>query len=348
MAGLRIEGLCKAFAGRPVLRDVSLTVAPGRLVAILGASGSGKTTLLRLICGFERADAGCIRIGETLVADRGVHLRPERRGIGYVAQEGALFPHLTVAGNVLFGLPRHQRGSLPRAEALLEMVGLPAAYATRLPHVLSGGEQQRVALARALAPSPRLVLLDEPFSALDAALRADTRDAVVSALAAAGTTALLVTHDQSEALSTGHQVAVLRDGVIVQFATPQALYRHPADPALARFVGDAVLLDGHARDGLVDTRLGQLILAPGIGDGTVDVLVRPEQIRVSPTPHQNGVPARVRDVAYHGHDARLMLELEGAPQPPVTARVFGHLIPAPDSQVWLSVAGEVIAYRRTS
>ncbi len=342
--GLRIEALGKSFAGRAVLRDVSLTVAAGRLVAILGASGSGKTTLLRLICGFERADAGCIRIGETLVADRGLHLRPEQRGIGYVAQEGALFPHLSVADNVLFGLPRRQRGSKARAGTLLEQVGLPAAYASRLPHALSGGEQQRVALARALAPAPRLVLLDEPFSALDAALRAETRDAVVSALAASGTTALLVTHDQSEALSTGHQVAVLRDGAIVQIATPQALYRHPVDAALARFVGDAVLLEGDARDSLVDTTLGQLILAPGIGDGAVDVLVRPEQIRVSPVQHHNSVPARVRDVAFHGHDARLVLELPGPPPLPITARVFGHQIPAPGSAVWVSVAGEVIAY----
>ena len=344
-AGLRIEALSKAFAGRAVLREVSLTVAPGRLVAILGASGSGKTTLLRLICGFERADAGCIRIGETLVADAGLHLRPEQRGIGYVAQEGALFPHLSVADNVLFGLPRRERGSARRAGALLEQVGLPAAYAARQPQALSGGEQQRVALARALAPSPRLVLLDEPFSALDAALRAETRDAVVAALAAAGATALLVTHDQSEALSTGHQVAVLRAGAIVQLATPQMLYRHPADAALARFVGDAVLLAGAARDGLVDTRLGQLILAPGIGDGAVEVLVRPEQVRVSAAPHHNSVAATVRDVAFHGHDARLVLDLDGAAAAPITARVFGHQIPAAGSKVWVSVVGEVIAYR---
>ncbi len=345
MSFLRIEGLVKEYGPRTVLRGVSLSVASGRVVAILGASGSGKTTLLRLICGFERADAGCIRIGETVVADRDVHLRPERRGIGYVAQEGALFPHLSVTENVLFGLPRRQRGSLRRAGELLERVGLPADYARRLPQALSGGEQQRVALARALAPSPRLVLLDEPFSALDAALRAETRDAVVQALAASGTTALLVTHDQAEALSTGHQVAVLRDGAIVQLATPQVLYRHPADAALARFVGDAVLLAGQARDGMVECRLGRLVLAPGIADGAVDVLVRPEQIRVSASEHQTGVRARVRDVAFHGHDARLMLELDGAASPPIMARVFGHMVPVPGSEVWLSVSGEVIAYK---
>ena len=344
MSFLRIDGLVKEYGGSAVLNGVSLSVAAGRVVAILGASGSGKTTLLRLICGFERADAGCIRIGDTVVADDSLHLRPERRGIGYVAQEGALFPHLSVADNVLFGLPRRQRGSLRRASLLLEQVGLPGDYARRPPQALSGGEQQRVALARALAPSPRLVLLDEPFSALDAALRAETRDAVVQALAATGTTALLVTHDQAEALSTGHQVAVLRDGAIVQMATPQVLYRHPADAALARFVGDAVLLAGVARDGVAQCRLGRLVLAPGVADGAVDVLVRPEQIRVSVTEHQGGVPARVRDVDYHGHDARLLLELEGPEPMPVTARVFGYLLPSPGSPVWLSVAGEAIAY----
>jgi iron(III) transport system ATP-binding protein len=343
-AALQVEALSKAFAGRPVLRHVSLAVPPGGLVAILGASGSGKTTLLRLICGFEQPDSGCIRIGETVVADRGLNVRPERRGIGYVAQEGALFPHLTVAQNVLFGLPRRERGDVRRAGAMLEQVGLPSAYAARQPQALSGGEQQRVALARALAPGPLLVLLDEPFSALDAALRADTRDAVVAALAAAGTPALLVTHDQAEALSTGHQVAVLRDGAIVQMDTPEAVYRRPADAALAQFVGDAVLLRGEARRGMVETCLGRLALAPEVTDGSVQVLVRPEQIRVSATDHQDGAPARVRDVAFHGHDARLLLELEAAGGPPITARVFGHLIPAPGSAVWLSVTGEVVAY----
>ncbi len=207
MAEIRIEGLSKAFGERSVLRGVDLDVSSGRLVAILGASGSGKTTLLRLLCGFERADDGRIALNRQLVCAPGLHVPPERRRIGYVAQEGALFPHLSVAQNILFGLPRPARRSRDggRAEALLELVGLPASYGNRPPHELSGGEQQRVALARALAPDPQLVLLDEPFSSLDAALRIGTRQAVAAALEAAGTTALLVTHDQSEALSMGHR-----------------------------------------------------------------------------------------------------------------------------------------------
>ena len=180
-AGLEIGALSKGFGSVPVLRSMDLSVEAGRLVAVLGASGSGKTTLLRLLCGFERADAGSIRLGGQTVARPGLHLAPERRRIGYVAQEGALFPHLRVADNVAFGLDRRQRRARHRVGELLRMVGLSAAYADRLPHELSGGEQQRVALARALAPEPALVLLDEPFSALDAALRADTRQAVGSA-----------------------------------------------------------------------------------------------------------------------------------------------------------------------
>jgi iron(III) transport system ATP-binding protein len=229
MAALSITGLTKGFGDHTVLRELDLNVASGQLVAVLGASGSGKTTLLRLLCGFERADGGTIVLDGRTVAAPGLHVPPERRRIGYVAQEGALFPHLSIADNVLFGLPRRERRDTARAVALLAAVGLPASYAGRGPHQISGGEQQRVALARALAPSPSLVLLDEPFSALDAALRAETRQATAAALSAVGATALLVTHDQAEALSMGDQVAVLRGGRLVQVASPRVLYGHPAD-----------------------------------------------------------------------------------------------------------------------
>ncbi len=239
MAELDVRGLSKSFAGQPVLQDVTLAVPAGRLVAILGPSGSGKTTLLRLICGFERADSGSVTIGGRQVCGPGRHVPPERRHIGYVAQEGALFPHLSVAENITFGLPRRERRQGHRVAELLDLVGLPPAYASRSPETLSGGEQQRVAVARALAPEPSLVLLDEPFSALDAALRVDTRHAVAAAFAATGATALLVTHDQMEALSMGHEVAVLRQGALVQVATPDRLYRYPMDAELAQFVGEA-------------------------------------------------------------------------------------------------------------
>jgi iron(III) transport system ATP-binding protein len=328
-----------------VLSGVDLTVASGALVTILGASGSGKTTLLRLICGFERADAGTIEVDERTVSGPGLHVPPEQRQIGYVAQEGALFPHLTVADNIGFGLPRRLRRTRQRVTELLELVGLPASFAGRPPQALSGGEQQRVAVARALAPCPQLVLLDEPFSALDAALRLETREAVAGALAAAGTTALLVTHDQAEALSMGHEVAVLRQGRLVQVADPVTLYRRPEDAELANFVGEAVLLPGIVADGRAICALGQLPVAAGACDGAVDVLVRPEQIRLLPGVDTPGVRARVCRITFYGHDASVDLLLTD-PQPAarVVARVAGHASPVPGAEVTLSVEGEVIAF----
>jgi len=345
MAELRIAGLTKSFGAAPILRGVDLVAPSGALLAVLGASGSGKTTLLRLLSGFERADSGAIEIDGQLVAGPRVHIAPEKRRVGYVAQEGSLFPHLSVAANVVFGLARAQRRDRFKAEALLESVGLPAAYANRAPHQLSGGEQQRVALARALAPTPRLVLLDEPFSALDASLRIETRQAVASALAAAGTTALLVTHDQSEALSMGQQVAVLRDGVLAQIAAPQTLYRQPVDADLAQFVGEAVLLPGVAAGGVATCALGRLSLALPTPDGAVELMVRPEQIRLESQTNFGAAQAQVLAVTYFGHDASVLVSLEsGATQ--VTARVSGHTAPQPGAEVWLSVEGVVMAYPR--
>ena len=346
MAALEIAGLAKAFDRRAVLHGVDLSVGTGALVAILGASGSGKTTLLRLVAGFERADAGTIRIDSEIASGLGVHLPPERRRIGYVAQEGALFPHLSVADNVLFGLPRRERRDRRRAAALLALTGFPASYAARGPHELSGGEQSRVALARALAPNPRLVLLDEPFAALDASLRAETRQAVAAALAAAGTTALLVTHDQAEALSMGHEVAVLREGRLVQVARPETLYRRPADTALARFVGDAVILSGHAAAGAVRCSLGRLTLAPGMPEGPVEVLVRPEQIRLVPLGELADARARVSGVTFYGHDASVFLVLCEAAESPeeLSARVAGHMCPRVGEEVGLRIEGPVTVF----
>ncbi len=351
MTELLISGLSKSFGANTVLRDVDLDVASGSLVAILGPSGSGKTTLLRLVCGFERADSGTIRIGDQVVSDRTIHVAPEHRHIGYVAQDGGLFPHLSVADNIVFGLAREQRRTHHRVAELLQLVGLPASYAHRAPQALSGGEQQRISVARALAPSPALVLLDEPFSSLDAGLRAETRQAVASALAAVGATGLLVTHDQPEALSMGHRVAVLREGRLVQIASPETLYRLPADAALAQFVGEAVLLPGTAHAGFARCSLGELPLAAPVADGPVDVLLRPEQIRLSALPAaSSGIRAQVRDVSYYGHDASVNLLLsEGNVVTPITARVPGYDSPHPGDAVLLSVEGAVFAYpRRTT
>jgi len=348
MTELAIANLSKSFGSNTVLRGVDLAVESGSLVAILGPSGSGKTTLLRLICGFERADGGTIRIGDAIVSDRAHHVAPEHRHIGYVAQEGGLFPHLSVADNIVFGLPREQRKARYRVGELLELVGLPASYADRPPQALSGGEQQRVSVARALAPSPGLVLLNEHFSSLDAGLRAETRQAVANALAAVGATALLVTHDQPEALSMGHRVAVLWGGRLIQIASPETLYRLPADPALAQFVGEAVLLPGTARGGIASCSLGELTLAAPVADGPVDVLLRPEQIRLSPAPQAGGgIRAQVREVNYYGHDASVNLTLsEGNVVTPIIARVPGYDSPHPGDAVMLSVEGAVFAYPR--
>ena len=348
MAELSIEGVSKTFGRKAVLRKVDLTIGSGRFAAILGASGSGKTTLLRLIAGFERAESGTIRVADRLVEGSGLHVPPERRAIGYVAQEGALFPHLSVADNITFGLPRRDRAGRRRVAELLEMVGLPEHFAGRPPHQLSGGEQQRVALARALAPNPRLVLLDEPFSALDTALRADTRAAVARALASAGATAVLVTHDQPEALSMGDPVAVLRDGALIQVASPRTLYGQPADAELARFVGEAVLLPGVAEQGRVTCRMGRLPLAPGAPEGEVDVLIRPEQIRLTSDLDEPAVAATVRSVTFFGHDASVALVLADPPRLDVTARMAGFRAPLPAERVRAVVEGAVVTYARRS
>jgi iron(III) transport system ATP-binding protein len=346
-AALSIRGLAKAFGDQPVLSELELDVPAGSLTAVLGSSGCGKTTLLRLIAGFERADAGSITLGEQLVASDRVHLAPERRGLGFVAQEGALFPHLDVAANVTFGLPRARRRG-GRVGELLELVGL-AGLGARMAHELSGGQQQRVALARALAPTPRVVLLDEPFSALDPTLRASLRADVRAALRQTGTTALLVTHDQLEALSVADQVGVLRDGRIVQTADPRTLYSQPVDPDVAQFVGEAVLLPAQLSDGHAHCVLGRLPVRGGTPDGgAATAMIRPEQLTLGDDP--DSVSGRVLGITYYGHDAaiRLSIPTGNGVDCEVTARTAGHRLPDVGQTVALAVHGEVIAYPRSS
>ena len=273
-----------------------------------------------------------------------MHVAPERRHVGYVAQDGALFPHLSVADNIAFGLPRRARRRRDRVAELLELVGLPVAYADRPPQELSGGEQQRVSLARALAPQPRLVLLDEPFSSLDAGLRVETRHAVAAALRRTGATTVLVTHDQAEALSMGDAVAVLRDGTLVQVAEPETLYRRPADIALARFLGAAVVLPGEATDGVVRCALGTFSLVAPCAAGSVAVLIRPEQIRLSAP--DAGHPATVEAVTYYGHDCSVALSAAGLPER-LTALVPGYASPVAGATVGIRVEGPVAAYPAT-
>ncbi|MGH7096470.1 MAG: ABC transporter ATP-binding protein [Stellaceae bacterium] len=345
MSELWIKGLVKRFGERPVLDGLDLAVPTGELLAILGASGCGKTTLLRLIAGFEQADAGTIAIGGVAVVAEGLHRPPECRCIGYLAQEGALFPHLTVAGNIGFGLKRRP-GRERRVSELLDAVGLAQDYARRFPHQLSGGEQQRVALARALAPAPRLVLLDEPFAALDAALRQDIREMVVGALKRAGATAVLVTHDQPEALSMGDRVAVLRDGGIAQIADPVSLYRGPADSALARFLGEAVLIAGRVAGGVARCWLGAFPIAAGYagGDGPVEIMIRPEQVMLMAPGTIGSVRARVGDIAFYGHDAKLRLVVCRMPDASIVARLPSLAVPNLNEEVGITIEGEVVAY----
>jgi len=338
---LSVRGVHKSFGRTQVLDGVELHVEDGSLTALLGESGCGKTTLLRLIAGFDDPDAGTIAFGEELVFGNGRSVRARSRRVGYVPQEGALFPHLDVAHNIAFGLPWHERRAGRRVTELLEIVGLTAGQASRLPHQLSGGQQQRVALARALAPRPGLVLLDEPFSSLDASLRAETRRAVSVALRAAGATAVLVTHDQTEALSMADQVAVMHQGHVIQLDTPARVYEAPTDTVTATFVGDAVLLPATVHNGDAQCALGTVTLQSPAPEGPVTVLLRPEQIALTDDP--SAPAARVTHLNYYGHDATIGLRLLPA-GPTVLARTISRALPAPDSTVRLAVTGPVHHY----
>ena len=345
MSSLTVKDLTKAFGTTPVLTGVDLHVPTGSFTALLGPSGCGKTTLLRLIAGFDDPDSGTVALGDRVVTGAGRSVAARRRGIGFVPQEGGLFPHLTVAGNISFGLPRRQRRDGGRVRELLVLVGLDADLADRSPHQLSGGQQQRVALARALAPEPSLVLLDEPFSSLDAALREETRMAVSRALVASGATAVLVTHDQAEALSMADQVAVLRGGRLVQLTDPRTLYRKPGDLDVATFVGEAVVLDADIRGGLAHCALGALRYEHASGDAVPDgrarVLLRPEQLRLS-APDPSSPVARVRSVDFYGHDSRVWLELADGAM--VSARLDGGELPTAGDDVSISVRGTALAF----
>jgi iron(III) transport system ATP-binding protein len=308
MSALRISGVSKSYGPVSVLRELDLEIESGTFAAILGVSGCGKSTLLRLLAGFDYIDAGAIEIGGAIVDDGSRHVAANHRRVGYVPQEGALFPHLDVRANIAFGLPRSERGG-PRVDELVELVGL-GGLERRRPSELSGGQQQRVALARTLATKPDVVLLDEPFAALDPELRASMRTEVRDTLKNLGTTALLVTHDQEEALSCADSVAILRDGRISQVGSPRELYLAPHDIDVACFLGEANILPARIDGSRADTRLGSLLVrARPPGDKPRDgvVVVRPEELRLAAA-NGNGPPnALVTAVEYYGHDARVEL-----------------------------------------
>ncbi|MCD9624038.1 ABC transporter ATP-binding protein [Rhabdothermincola salaria] len=347
MSHLVVKGLSVTFAGRPpvaALRSVDLEVADGSIVAVLGPSGCGKTTLLRVIAGLQRPGAGRVELdGVELDAD-GTHLPPEKRGIGLVPQEGALFPHLDVAGNVAFGLRQLDKATrTARIEELLAMVGLEGLGGRR-PHEISGGQQQRVALARALAPRPSMVLLDEPFSALDAGLRAEVRAEVTRLLREAGTTAVMVTHDQAEALEMADAVAVMRAGRIIQVGPPAELYREPHDTWVGAFLGDAIAIPGIVDGPTVTGALGPLRLRRPAPAGSTTIFLRPEQLRLlgpeDVAPGGAGVLAEVRAVRFRGHEAAVDLVVDGVE---LMARWPSAGLPPVGATVRVGVVGDVLA-----
>jgi iron(III) transport system ATP-binding protein len=299
---IAVGNIAVHFSDVPAIDDFTLDVEEGTLVALVGPSGCGKTTALRAIAGFEKPATGTIRIRGRVVSDEDTMVAPEHRNVGMVFQEYALFPHISVAENVGYGVSGSDR--VRRVREVLELVGLED-HGDRFPHELSGGEQQRVALARALAPEPDVVLLDEPFSNLDAPQRERMRRELRKILKSARVTAILVTHDQAEALAIADVIAVMNDGHIRQVGTPDEVYAAPVSPWVAKFLGDAAILDGTASNGTVDTVLGPVptVLPDG---AAATVMIRPEWIM--PTTSHNG-SSLVVDREFYGHDQRVEIEL---------------------------------------
>lgn len=341
MSEIVIDKVSKSFGPTDVLREVGLEVERGSITAVVGSSGCGKTTLLRIIAGFERPDAGSVSIGGTVVADGDGRMVPaHRRRVGYVAQDGALFPHLTVGANIAYGLPgsrwRSRKASERRVAELLEMVSLDASYGRRRPHELSGGQQQRVALARALARDPEVMLLDEPFSALDAGLRVTTRKSVAQTLSAAGVTTLLVTHDQEEALTFAGQVAVMRAGQFTQVGTPEQLYHSPVDDFTARFLGECVLLPADVADGVASCALGRIPVRNSDFRGPGRLMLRPEQI-VATAVTEGGTGAVTR-TEFLGAPALLDITLDSGTE--ILVRQASTHTPAVGTRVTVEVVSE--------
>ncbi len=333
---VEIAGVGKSFDDTVVLTEIDLHVTPGQSVALLGPSGCGKTTLLRVVAGLERPDAGAITIGDTRMAGPGTWVPPEKRNVGMVFQDWALFPHLSVGRNVGYGLPRAERDG-PRVTEALAMVGM-TGLEDRMPDTLSGGQQQRVALARAIAPRPSVLLLDEPFSNLDTALRVDVRSEVHRLLVELGITSIFVTHDQEEAFVLGDRVAIMNDGILEQVGTPYEIYRDPVSPWIASFVGDVNLIDADANGLVAASPIGDLPLR-GHRRGPVRVLVRPEALRLT-----SGDTAEVRLVEFYGHD---MMVTVGAPSGELSVRVSASSVIERGDRVGVEYVGDpTVAFDR--
>lgn len=333
-AGLTLDKVSHRYGDKLVVNDVSLTIGPGELMCLLGPSGCGKTTTLRIAAGLEAPQLGSVWMGDGLVAGDGVFVPPEQRGVGFLFQDYALFPHLDVLGNVIFGLKGlSAEEKTARALEALRMVGMDN-HAKSYPHTLSGGQQQRVGLARALAPRPRLMLLDEPFSGLDKRLRDQVRDETLHVLKAAGVSTLMVTHDPEEAMFMADTIALMRHGRIVQVGAPAELYCHPVNAFSARFFGEVNRLPGQVFHGIVETPFGQLD-APGYITGAeVEVLMRPEALSLSAVADGEDPPFWVQVIESRmlGRSSLVHLRTEGVDGSTLHlhARVPGRYLPPPD------------------
>ena len=342
---LVVQSLSRSYGGQKVVSDLSLVVEAGQVTCLLGPSGCGKSTTLRMIAGVEKPDAGRILIDGVEVFGPTAALPPEARGVGLMFQDFALFPHLTVAGNVAFGLQRNVPQRAARVDALLEKVNL-TGFGDKHPHQLSGGEQQRVALARALAPRPRVMLMDEPFSGLDNRLRDGIRDATLDLLKEEGAAVLLVTHEPNEAMRMADEIALMRAGVIVQKGAPYNLYNAPIDRAAAAFFSDVNVICGTSRGALTQTPFGAF-LTPGHSDGTpVHIVIRPQHLKIdfdragrgpNPTP-QDGTAARgtVMRSRFLGHESlgEFKMDFDNSP---LTAAVPGVFLPKVGTALWLMI-----------
>ena len=342
---LEIRNLVRRYNGRAVVDNVSLSIQPGKIMGLLGPSGCGKSTTLRMIAGVEMQDSGEIWVDGSLICDTVYRLPPERRGIGLMFQDFALFPHLSVADNVAFGLKGTRDEKRARVKEMLDRVHL-GRHIDSFPHQLSGGEQQRVALARAVAPRPRVMLMDEPFSGLDNRLRDGIRDETLDLLKAENTAVLLVTHEPEEAMRMADEIALMRNGQIVQSGAPYNVYTYPVDRAAVMFFSDANCLRVKVSGALAETPFGGF-LAPGVPDGTeVDIVYRPQHVRIDfdrngsgplPTPTE-GASARgiVERARFLGHESLLefRMDFDGSI---VKATVPGVFLPAKGKVMWLRV-----------
>jgi len=346
--GIEIHGITKRFGSTVAVDGVTLNVEQGKTLALLGPSGCGKTTLLRLIAGFEAPDAGSISICGRPVVGPGVWVPPEKRQIGFVFQDYALFPHLSVATNIAFGLRKLSRSERrKRVQEMLALVGLQE-QATRYPHQLSGGQQQRVALARALAIDPKVVLLDEPFSNLDAGLRRQVREDLHRILGAAGTTAVFVTHDQEEALNLGASVAVMKEGKILEHGSPREIYLNPKCRETAQIVGAVNLLKGESMGVTVRCALGQLPLAHPCRVGPMEILMRPETINMKPfspvSANSDGTIGIVQDLQYHGNHQHIRVRVDGGEE--LRVKVGPEQFYQVGEKVVLKVSDPVVCFAR--